>query len=148
VIAAPPRLVVLTVGGEFDPTPELRVAAAPWTGLLSVEVIPSGAEPADLQAALIVVDGSSDLSAAARTALDTARAASVRVIAGITDAARNAPITITAVTSSSVMARRHGDEKNRGLCRTIVDSPTAHEIAHPFGGALSRSGLPGVTLAA
>jgi len=80
VIAAPPRLVVLTVGGEFDPTPELRVAAAPWTGLLSVEVIPSGAEPADLQAALIVVDGSSDLSAAARTALDTARAASVRVL--------------------------------------------------------------------
>ena len=78
--AAAPRLVFLTVGGEFDPTPELRAAAAPWTGRLTLEVIPSGAAPADLQAALIVVDASTDLSAAARTALDAARAASTRVL--------------------------------------------------------------------
>jgi cobaltochelatase CobN len=78
--AAPPRLVFLTVGGEFDPTPELRVAAAPWSGRLTVEVIPSGAAPTDLKADLVVVDAAGDLSAAATAALDAARAAGVRVL--------------------------------------------------------------------
>ena len=52
--AAPARLVFLTVGGEFDPTPELRAAAAPWSGRLTVEVVPSGAAPTDLKADLVV----------------------------------------------------------------------------------------------
>jgi len=78
--AAPPRLVFLTVGGEFDPTPELRAAAAPWSGRLTVEVIPSGVAPADLKADLIVVDAAGDLSAGAAAALAAARTGGVRVI--------------------------------------------------------------------
>ena len=78
--AAPARLVFLTVGGEFDPTPELRAAAAPWSGRLTVEVVPSGAAPTDLKADLVVVDASTDLAAATTAALDAARASGVRVL--------------------------------------------------------------------
>jgi len=78
--AAPPRVVFLTVGGEFDPTPELRAAAAPWSGRLAVDVIPSGAAPAELRADLIVVDASADLTEAARRAIESARATATRVL--------------------------------------------------------------------
>ena len=79
--AAPSRLSLLTVGGEADPSPEIRTAASPWTDQLTVDIFPSGTSPADLKSsALIVVDTSADLTPAARTALDAARAAGVRIL--------------------------------------------------------------------
>ena len=80
-IAAPVRVSVLAIGGEADPTPELRAAAAPWADRLALDIYPSGTSPTDLKSsALIVVDANADLTPAARTALDAARAARVRIL--------------------------------------------------------------------
>jgi cobaltochelatase CobN len=79
--AAPTRIALLTIGGEADPSPELRAAAAPWADRLTVDVFPSGTSPTDLAtAALIVLDASADLTPAAQSALAAARTAGVRIL--------------------------------------------------------------------
>lgn len=78
--AAIPRLAFFTQGGEFDPSPEIRAAAAPWIDRMAVDIYPSGTSSVRLgDAAVIVVDATADLAPEAREAIATARAARTRI---------------------------------------------------------------------